>query len=186
MALSSTWAYCSQRVSDWPAMRRRPARPGTPAPFAARVPSRAGRTAVTNASTNAARRRRSAFRRERQAGAQGLGIANHEFAVEHEQLLQRHGRHGPLFARDIGVGEIEQPQQTVEVMAADNAIQRAAAIVGAGSGSADGPPVVRSSVPATASMASRQASTSNRLRFMRQTSLFSGSTVGVLGRRSGC
>ena len=48
-----------------------------------------------------------------QPGGQRLGLSDHELAVEHEQLLQRHRRHRPALAGDVRVGEIEQPQQAV-------------------------------------------------------------------------
>ena len=57
-----------------------------------------------------------------------LRLLGHELAVQHEQLLQRNRRHRPLLRCDVGVGEVEEAQQAVQVVPADGAVQRPAAV----------------------------------------------------------
>src|SRR5439155_19225149 len=53
------------------------------------------------------------------AGGERFRGLDHERAVEDEQLLLRHRRLGAALAGDVRVGEVEQPQQVVEVVPAD-------------------------------------------------------------------
>ena len=72
----------------------RPAGRGTPAPSAELSLAVGRRAAVEQQERPAdARRRRPASAAVRRAG-EGLRLLDHELAVEDEQLLQRHGRHG--------------------------------------------------------------------------------------------
>ena len=129
LAASSTWAYCSQRVRS--PVGRSGRRPGSAqeaqAQLQLRARSRAGRRA-------AGRRRRMRLgvvaRRApvRQPAGECPGRLDHELAVQHEQLLERHGRLDPAAAGDVRVGEVEEAEQRVEVVAADGRVAGPAAI----------------------------------------------------------
>src|SRR5437667_106553 len=49
-------------------------------------------------------------------------------ALEHEQLLLRHRRLVAAFRGDVGVREVEQPQQLVQIIPADPGVHGAAVI----------------------------------------------------------
>src|SRR5947207_14457485 len=61
-----------------------------------------------------------------QADGEGLGLADHEFSVHHEELLHRNRGADAALASEVGVRKVEQPQRAIEVMAADGGVERAA------------------------------------------------------------